>query len=271
MSHDASAEISLLILKPDGYRLAHVKHLFESELEASGLKVVNRYNAVFSESDVLDIWPRFEASKFPLSAVLTRLYMTSGTSEVVVVQGTDVVARCVSLRRKVREQYGYSAVANGVHTPSEPFEVRWNVDKLVHCLPNGSPYQRPLEESPLEGIWGGLATKSREDLKTAAESMWKIQLEGGWEQIWRPAVEGSHVTSIRPGDPKSIDFGMSLLYEAVEDFSVQDAISAYLSAEIFGKAPVAWGSKSLACEIEQRITEAGLFADVDETTPAAFT
>ena len=90
---DRTRDLSMLLIKPDGYRRREVRRHLDDLLSASDLHVVRRYPIRLTDDDILDIWPKFARTKYPITAELLRLYMTSGVCEAIVVCGSDVVAR----------------------------------------------------------------------------------------------------------------------------------------------------------------------------------
>lgn len=258
--------MSVLLVKPDGYRSTEVRDRIDKLLEQSDLSIRMRYAIELDEVDILDVWPRFGQAKFRFTLTLLNLYMTSGLSEAVIVSGPDVVDRCVAIRNAVRDQFGTSAFANCVHAPTEPSEIEPIVRKFLHSIPAGTPFERPGDAARTKGVWGQLAAESTEDIKAAAESFWTRQETGGWDSAWRTPPEGGpFATRLLPGDANSIDFGMSALYELFPEWTLEDVIAAYVEAEVAGSCLLYAGDRDSADRLTWRLREFDMYA---ETVPA---
>ncbi|MGW0964975.1 hypothetical protein [Streptomyces sp. NPDC002516] len=268
MSHQAApGELSVLVVKPDGYRCPQAREYVDVLLEASRLSVELRYEVCLEDEDVMDTWPKFAGPKYPITAELLKLYLTSGPCEVVVVRGPDVVSRCVEVRSKVRARFGTSAFANCVHTPTEPHEIAPNVEKYLVSLPTGQPFVRHRDEGTTEGITGRLAAVPRSDLLGEARAFWRTAQEDGWRAAWRPRPDGGEFDAcLLPGDPHSVDHGMSLIADALPEATAREVISAYVEAEVEGRSCLLSGTEARARELAGLLASQGLYTEVRPRT-----
>ncbi|MFF4486154.1 hypothetical protein ACFY0F_06580 [Streptomyces sp. NPDC001544] len=264
MPHQATTgELSVLVVKPDGYRSPRVREYVDVLLDASPLSVELRYEVCLEDEDVLDTWPKFAGPKYPITAELLKLYLTSGPCEVIVVRGPEVVRRCAQLRAEVRARFGTSAFANCVHTPTEPHEIGPNVEKYLVSLPTGRPFVRHLDEGATVGITGRLAAVPRSVLLSEARAFWRTAQEDGWRAAWRgrPAG-GAYGTCLLPGDPHSVDHGMSLIADALPGLTPREVISAYVEAEVEGWSCLLSGTREQARDLAALLTAQGLYTEV---------
>ncbi|MFE2102374.1 hypothetical protein [Streptomyces sp. PTD9-10] len=270
MSHPAAPEeLSVLVVKPDGYRCPQVREYVDELLQASRLTVELRYEVCLEDEDVMDTWPKFAGPKYPITAELLRLYLTSGPCEVIVVRGPDVVRRCAHLRGEVRARFGTSAFANCVHTPTEPQEIGPNVEKYLVSLPTGQPFTRHRDDGVTEGISGRLAALPRSVLLAEARAFWGTAQKEGWRAAWRSRPEGGGFGAcLLPGDPHSVDHGMSLIADALPGLTVREVISAYVEAEVEGWSCLLSGTRAEARELARLLAAQGLYAEVRALTPA---
>ncbi len=268
MSHQvAPGELSVLVVKPDGYRSPQVREYVDVLLEASRLGVELRYEVCLEDEDVMDTWPKFAGPKYPITAELLRLYLTSGPCEVVVVRGPDVVRRCVEVRSKVRARFGTSAFANCVHTPTEPHEIAPNVEKYLVSLPTGRPFARHRDEGTTAGITGRLAALPRPVLLGEARAFWRTAQDDGWRAAWRPRQAGGAFDAcLLPGDPHSVDHGMSLIAEALPGSTPREVISAYVEAEVEGWSCLLTGTETQARDLAGLLAARGLYTEVRPRT-----
>ncbi|MEU9341259.1 hypothetical protein AB0D74_08565 [Streptomyces sp. NPDC048278] len=263
MSQQAVPEdLSVLVVKPDGYRSPQVREYLDTLLDASGLSVELRYEACLEDEDVLDTWPKFAGPKYPITAELLRLYLTSGPCEVVVVRGPDVVRRCAEVRGEVRARFGTSAFANCVHTPTEPHEIAPNVEKYLVSLPTGQPFTRHRDEGVTVGITGRLAAVPRSVLLGEARAFWKTAQRDGWRAAWRPRPRGGAFGAcLLPGDPHSVDHGMSLIADALPGLTPREVISAYVEAEVEGRSCLLTGTETQARDLAGLLAARGLHTE----------
>ncbi|MER6469719.1 hypothetical protein [Streptomyces collinus] len=263
----APGELSVLVVKPDGYRSPRVREYLDVLLAASPLSVELRYEVCLEDEDVLDTWPKFAGPKYPITAELLRLYLTSGPCEVIVVRGPDVVRRCAELRGKVRARFGTSAFANCVHTPTEPHEIGPNVEKYLVSLPTGQPFVRHRDEGGTEGISGRLSAVPRSVLLAEARAFFRTAQNDGWRAAWRPRpAGGAFGACLLPGDPHSVDHGMSLIADALPELTPREVISAYVEAEVEGWSCLLAGTGTQARDLARLLAGQGLYTEVRTLT-----
>lgn len=258
---------TVLVIKPDGLRNRGARQVVYELVADSGLHVLDRYRTRFTETDVLDIWPRFAQKKYLITASLLRVYMTDGLSEVIVLCGDEAIAKCRYIRSVVRERFGHSAVANCVHTAADEQEARWNVGKLFGGGQPAGDFLRPNVFDNIPGLWGRLAELETTELEGVVHECWRRKTANGWAAVW-PQVNrtGQHAVCLRPGDPNTIDYGISVLFELALHRSAISCLGAYLQAEILGESVIATGNQLEMHSLADSILELGLRSETRETT-----
>ena len=73
----------------------------------------------------------------------------------------------------------------------------------------------------------------------------------------------THQAVLRPGDPNSIDFGISLLLDVLPGLSLSGAIRRYITAEVQGGAPICWGSKVEMDRVSEALARERMIAEVE--------
>ncbi len=252
-------ETSVVLLKPDGYSSTPIRSMVHELLARNGLREELRYTMVLDEEDVLDVWPRFASTKYPLSRLLTCLYMTSGPSEVMIVHGPSAASRAHRIKTEVRSVHGAGMFANAIHTPSGPIEVAGALDKFRDCVPKGVPYMRHTYPEQTDGIWGRLAAVGVVELGAAVTRIWSRRDEQGWAALRRMG-QAPPVTLLHGGDPHSIDYGMSALAHIFPSWDFDEVIRAYLEADVFGEAILCTGSRSEVDCVRDMLLALGLNA-----------
>jgi hypothetical protein len=262
--HD-NINLSIILIKPDGYESEEVRSCIYHLIQKSELKELLKYPATLQRDDVLDIWPKLGTEKYPISREFSFLYMTSGISEVIVVSGDSVENKCSHIKKEVRNRFGTGMFCNCIHTPIGEIETLSTVNKFLYHLPENKPFLRHLDQGETLGIWGQLAKERPELLRKAAEAVWKRKESGGWEAIKRNAESGKYNLYLLPGDPHSIDYGMSILYETMPQWPIEHIYCAYLEAEAFGRAILSSGERQTMQNLEKKIYDQGLFVELLES------
>jgi nucleoside diphosphate kinase len=258
---------TVLLLKPDGNKDLTVHNLVDTLVADTRLDVVRRYQTSLDEDDVLDVWPRFAQPKYALTSILLRVYLTSGDCEVLVLAGERAVERCRHIRSVIRDRFGDSAVANCVHTASDEAEASCNVAKLLHHGEAGHRFTRPDIVDDAPGLWGRLARTPPSEIDATVRSWWRAQIADGWESVWPRIPGGPFATVLRPGDPHTIDYGVSALCEMVPDRTIGSHISGYMEAEIRGQAVVATGDQESMSTLTSQLRELGLRSECSALIP----
>jgi hypothetical protein len=147
---------------------------------------------------------------------------------------------CLRVRGAIRGCYGTCGIRNCLHTPSDPHEVEPNVRKTVD-LPAGRLHRRATDDGTTQGGWGRVASASQEDVRDCAQAAW-VKVQTGVRLHSPPGERGPYTLTLEPGDPQSVDCGVSVLCEVRPDWSMAAAITCYFDAEIHGSSPVLCGS-----------------------------
>lgn len=247
---------TVIVIKPDGLKNQAAREMVYLAIERSGLEVIDRYCTRLSEQDVLDIWPRFAQRKYIITATLLHVYMTEDTAEVFVLSGANAISKCRDIRSLVRKRFGDSAVANCLHTAADEAEAHWNVEKLHGCGKLADDFVRPNVMDDLHGVWGCLGELPPYELEDAVRRCWRTKIQCGWESIWpRIPPQGEYAAYLHPGDPNTIDYGISALYQLARGRSVESCVGTYLQAEILGRALIATGTESAMTSLAAMFNE----------------
>ncbi|MBD2303813.1 hypothetical protein [Nostoc sp. FACHB-190] len=259
---ESSFDQSVILIKPDGYNSEIIRTYIYELIQEFQLEEVLSYSLKLQHNDVLDIWPKFGCNKYLISQEFSFLYMTSGLSEVIIVTSDNVEQKCSRIKSKVRSRFGTGKFCNCIHTPVGKIETISNLNKFLYSVPNGEAFSRYMDESESPGIWGRLAKISPDYLRETAKIVWNRKEVGGWEALKRSRNLAKFAVRLLPGDPHSIDYGMSVLYETILDWSVEETFCAYLEAEAFGYSTIAEGEHITMQSLSNTISSQGLFTEV---------
>ena len=260
-------ERCVIVLKPDGYASQEIRSYANYLIQESGIEIISRYTLTFNEEDVLDLWPKFQETKYPISRELSFIYMTSGASEVIVVKSknSNVEQKCLSIKSTVRSIFGTGMFCNCLHTPTGEVEIASAISKLYPNCAYGKAFSRHIDRGETLGIWGRLEQEERDLLKKAAKMVWDRSQSEGWESIKREMLRSDYNLYLLPGDPHSIDYGMSILHELMDEWTVEDTLSAYLEAEALGKSLLSSDKYPKIKKLNEEIRRHGLFTKTVES------
>lgn len=124
---------------------------------------------------------------------------------------------------------------------------------------------RPTIASASTGIWGDLGNHPIEYLRAVVEEIWTLKQRKGWQSLWPSEPEGEYIVSLLPGDPNSIDYGLSALYETMPDRTVHGVIGTYLKAEVCGSSIVSAGGDREMTIIHDRLRDMGLKVEISSS------
>ncbi|MET9604178.1 hypothetical protein ABZZ17_03825 [Streptomyces sp. NPDC006512] len=265
MHHDRApgtgrAPLSVLLVTPDGYRLPGLAERLDRAVEAHGLRVVNRCPHVLGADDIADVWPCLVDGSHPVAHQLTLHRMGEGACEVLVVTGPDVVPRCAAVQADVRRDFGDTPLAPRVHTPADPDEAAHWVAAFLHGPPPGAPGRRRPAPAPVPGAFGRLAALPAEEIRCAVRDTWEESRSGRRPPLGPEAVPGEYATYLLPGDPHSLDYGLSVLADALPYTALRHLVRAYVERDARGESRLYTGTAGATGLLADRITAAGLFA-----------
>ncbi|MGO6984223.1 hypothetical protein [Rhizobium leguminosarum] len=226
---------SVLILKPDAAGTLTGRDLSQQLIREEGLNIFHDYSHQFSYADVLDTWPKYASGRYPISTGFGCAYMTSGPSHIFLVEGVDAVKKCHTVRTRFRQSWGDAMFSNGMHTPTEPYELAPTLAKFADAIPNGTPHQRHEDTGTTDGIFGRLASIAPARLQGIIAAVWQEL-----ESLQADPAGCSQLPSLvlLPGDPNSIDFGMSALVEIFPTLTAPEVMKIYLRAEKHSSATI---------------------------------
>lgn len=231
--------LGLLLLKPDGAASANLPARLRQGLQQHGLEVVRRRSLVLAPDDVTAIWPMFGSGAHPVMAALYRHYMPS---EALLLAGKDAPARCAALKSELRRDFEVCAFENAVHAPADDQELAANIAHLFEGATSLPDMTWPAWSK--HGRWGPALAIPEEEVARIAAAIWADRLAIGWTGAARalPAQGGLCRAVLRPGDPNSIDYGISALFETFPRYGFEACVRLYIAAEVTGGAVLAGGT-----------------------------
>lgn len=254
---------SLVIIKPDGLKIPEVPALARRLLTEQGLTIELVYRIDLTACDVRDTWPAFESDDHAVLRALLVCYMTSGQIEVIVAAGPSAVNACRYARSAVRLTVGQSAIANGIHAPIDEVEAEMNIRKFGAGPSGLTNFARPVIENPNPGSFGRLTMVPPSEIVAAVSKFWVTRYA-----VWMPVVLGNgtvepdHYVELKPGDPRSVDFGLACLMHIMPSLTIDEALGAYFAAERTGPIKLVRGNKEALSLIEKYLSSSGLYASL---------
>ena len=183
----------------------------------------------------------FGSDAHPVMGALYRHYMTGGESEALLLQGADALAGGLVVKAELRRAFEVCAFENALHAPADAQELAANAAFLFEGIARVPDTAWP--EWSKRGRFGRAASLSPEAIETLAAAIWRDRVAGGWEAVHHHDAGAAPWRAVlRPGDPNSIDYGLSVLFEVLEGRSFEDCVRRYIAAEAFGGSVLAEGS-----------------------------
>ena len=260
-------ERSVVVLKPDGFHSCGVRGIVAAHLDSRELLVTKIRQTILTSREIIGLWPIFGSRKHPLFRELYLEYMSSGPCEALLVEGRNALAKCLNLKKKVRRHFEICAFENAIHTAAHPLEAAANEALLFGGVEDAPPPEWP--EWGKRGAFGRLADASTEEVRNIAQSIWRDRVSLGWagimpqSEIWSACA--THRSILRPGDPNSIDYGISLLLEVLPNLGLNEVVRCYISAEVQGGAAISWGSREKMDQLSQALAQHQMTVDVEAT------
>lgn len=257
--------LGLLLLKPDGFCNSEVQRTVEQQLRVFRLKVVDRRVFQLEGEQVAEIWPVFATGEHPMNRRLYELYMSSGPCEAVLVVGEDAIKKCLQVKKGIRKAFEICAFENAIHSPADGEELASNLSALFGTLPTKPDTKWP--EWSKRGRFGTAAQIPRAEVNRIADGIWGDKTRGGWKAVYRPRNNSRRSTwraVLRPGDPNSIDFGMSVIFNELRGPDFDWVARAYIEAEVSGGACIASGSWPEIENIQRRFRSYNMTIDLCE-------
>jgi hypothetical protein len=126
------------------------------------------------------------------------------------VEGVSAVAVCGEIKKLIRREFKVCAFENAVHAPEDEAECASNASLLFgHGAAAFAP-ERALPGWADCGQFGRAAKVSDAEVAELADRIWTERLGGTWSDVFATHnAQGTHMLVLQPGDPNSIDFGLS--------------------------------------------------------------
>jgi nucleoside diphosphate kinase len=237
-------EDGLLLLKPDGAASNAVRAALEEALTRHGLKIVARRVLQLTRADVVALWPMFAGGSHPVMSALYKCYMTSGPSEALLFSGEDAPARCSAIKSEIRRAFEVCAIENAIHAPADDQERLANRAWLFDGTTAVPDLSWP--DWSKQGRYGAALSVPDTEIDRIANAIWTDRVSQGWIGVFHDLPSDANAAwraELRPGDPNSIDFGVSLLFETLPRPDFETCVRRYLQAEVTGRAVIAAGKR----------------------------
>lgn len=240
-------EQSVVVIKPDGIKTGNIRPLLLKFLAARSLSIVKEYEFACDARRVLDIWPMFGLRGHRVMREMYVRYMGSGHCAALLVEGVEALTACRQIKKMMRKDFEVCAFENAIHAPEDEAERASNISQLF----GDRSIAVPEDSWPgwtNRGQFGKAADASDEEIVELADRIWAERLLGNWTDTFLSSCsQGSHKLVLRPGDPNSIDFGLSALLETDARRSLDDVVRLYIESEVAGGAALACGDP---CDLE---------------------
>ncbi|MBR0658313.1 hypothetical protein [Neoroseomonas oryzicola] len=257
------AEEGVLRLKPDGAASGAVRAALEAALARHGLSVVSRRVLHLSPEDVVAIWPMFGGGAHPVMSALYRHYVTSGPSEALLLGGADAPTRCAAVKSEIRSAFEICAIENAIHAPADAQERAANRAWLF-----GGATALPDHTWPdwtKRGRSGAALAIPDAEIDRIAAAIGADRVAGGWTRVFDTLPDGAGApwrAELLPGDPNSIDLGLSLLFDTLPGCDFETCVRLYIQAEVTGRAVIATGGRGAMEAIRDALAQHRMTVDV---------
>lgn len=257
--------LGLLLLKPDGAASAEVRGRLRDALARHGLEVVKAMPLALAPDDIVAIWPMFGGGAHPVMSALYRRYMTSGPCEALLVGGEEALARCAAIKSELRREFEVCAFENAIHAPADRQEFAANIARLFEGG-TASP-DATWPEWSKRGRFGAALRLPEAEIDRIAAAIWADRAAAGWDGALR-GLTADHVDTcravLRPGDPNSIDYGISALFDAFPQLGFETCVRLYIAAEVMGGAVLAGGTQAEMEAIRQGFARHRMTVEIEE-------
>lgn len=251
----------LILLKPDGAASAAVRTRLAECLDRRGLRVARRRALRFRPGDIAAIWPMFGSDAHPVMGALYRHYMTGGASEALLLQGPDALAGGLAVKAELRRNFEVCAFENALHAPADAQELAANAAFLFEGTTRVPDTAWP--EWSKRGRFGRAALLPPEAIEALAAAIWRDRVAGGWAAVHRDEAGGGPWRAVlRPGDPNSIDYGLSVLFDVLEGRCFEDCVRRYIAAEVHGRSMLAEGAQPEMAALQRALAAHRMTADL---------
>ncbi len=249
-------DVNCLLLKPDGNKSEQVRTLVRKMLKLANLEVIASFDRILTPDEVVTTWPVFSTDMHPMSKAISQLYMTSGPSKVILVRGEGSIEKCLKIKAEIRKKFEICAFENAIHSPVDEMERSANIEWFAHSNPITPKLDWP--EWGKRGRFGRALMVPSDEIQEIARSIWCHKEEGGWSKVFNTAekiVAGTVDAVLWPGDPNSIDYGISALFESVILNNYELSVRKFLEAEVRGRAVIYRGSLAGAEIIRSKLLQ----------------
>lgn len=256
-------DTSVILIKPDGYRSEPLRGMLADCLEAGGLTVTSRKIVELRRDGILGIWPVFAQGDHPVMREMYCQYIGSGPCEVLLVQGPQALTAALGIKSRIRKAFEVCAFENAIHCPADAVERTAN---LAHLVGGVTALPDPAwPEWAKQGRFGPASRVSIDEIAGLARTIWQERVAGGWPQVFSRGLHRHHDAyraALRPGDPNSIDYGISALFDILRPSSFAFCVRAYIEAEVMRWAIIASGTHDEMLAIQTAFAAHGMTVDV---------
>lgn len=167
---------ALLLFKPDAVAHGIVEETL-ADVRAGGLRVLSRHALKLTESQLARFYFQICPDERPLTAGLLRRYLVDNPSELVVIEGPDVLARLHRYKAAIRSRCGDFIYGNYVHSA----DTRDEAERQIAVL---NETGGPGAFRPVAPYWNGWTMQACEQ---ALDEMWAdVRVRVSYPACWSP-------------------------------------------------------------------------------------
>ncbi|MEV4280676.1 nucleoside-diphosphate kinase [Actinoplanes xinjiangensis] len=241
---------AFVLLKPDCRRRGLTGEV-ERAVGAAGLTVDGRRVVTLSPADVRHLWSEYSDAGHGLTLGFLDRYLTTGSSEVLLVSGPDAFETARRIKRTIRARYADGPFANVIHAAERAGELARQRDHLLgreNADPPVSPPRPP-----------GRDFRRLFDVPALVADVWP-RIQGV------PTDPGPHrlddgadaAVGLGPDRDHTLDSTVTALWQALPGVEPSRAVLLALHAGWSGGTTVAVGSRSAVHHCLRTLHEHGI-------------
>jgi nucleoside diphosphate kinase len=230
------------LLKPDALR-RDLDGAVRVAAHRRGMLVTGTRDLQLQAADLAVLWPQFQPDTHTLTLTMFELYLTSGPSRLLVVEGVDAVENARAVKREIRTRFGNHLLGSVVHTADTAEEARRQLALLLDDRDADRSSYFPAEGSvqPLVG-----AALSRMGLST---DLLRAECERAYEDFMAERlclsfrapchVEGADgQVLLHRDDINTVDSYVAMLLALLPGLDLRTALRTYLQVDVTNAAPI---------------------------------